>query len=84
MKKTEDLNAYHKEYRNANRDHIRSMEKARYYKTKGLTDEEIKTFGDCSADYFKLKQIWQSIKERNPALNDILLKQLVGEEEPNI
>lgn len=79
MKKTEDLNAYHKQYRDAHREHIRSMEKARYYKNKGLTEEEIKTFGDCSADYFKLKQIWESIKQRNPALNDTLLKQLTGE-----
>jgi hypothetical protein len=71
QKKTEDLTTYYREYRSTNRDHLRCMEKVRYYKSKGLSNEEIELFGDCSADFFKLKLIYSNIKEKLPNL-DIL------------
>jgi hypothetical protein len=73
VKKTADLSQYYKEYRENHLGHIRNLDKVKYYKKKGLTEDELSKYGEYAGEMFKLKNLIISLKNREPILlNEII------------
>lgn len=68
INKTEDKKEYFKNYRENNLEHMRNLERLKYYKNKYKLDQEfINDFGEFSGDVFK---IIQDIKKLKSKCND--------------
>jgi len=76
-KKTEDINLYMKQYRLERKEHINNLEKCKYYKKKGLSQELIDQFGEHSGLVFKLKNQFQEITDQNPELYELIIEELL-------
>lgn len=84
--KTEDFNAYHKQYREQNIDHVRNLERANYYKrTYGLTKDFIDLYGEYSGDVYKIIKSFRMIMDKCPSLGMHIISELQSrkEDEPN-
>jgi len=68
MKKTADLSQYYKEYRETHLGHIRNLDKVKYYKKKGLTEDDLSRYGEYAGEMFKLKNLIISLRDREPVL----------------
>ena len=69
IKKTEDIQAYHKQYRRSNVEHLRNLDKNKYYKKKyNLDDEFITKFGEYSGSIWKILIEYNDIKTKCPSL----------------
>lgn len=62
-KATADRNAYYRKYREDKGDHLRRIEKVRYWKTKGLSEQEIDKYGEYAGEVFKIKNILKNLPE---------------------
>jgi hypothetical protein len=82
VKKTADLSQYYKDYRNEHLGHIRNLDKVKYYKKKGLTDDDLSRYGEYAGEMFKLKNLIISLRDREPILLDEI-KTLVEALKPN-
>jgi hypothetical protein len=68
VKKTADLSQYYKDYRETHLGHIRNLDKVKYYKKKGLTDDDLSRYGEFAGEMFKLKNLIISLRDREPIL----------------
>ena len=76
--KTDDMEAYHKEYREKNAQRLKNKDRVRFYKMKyGMNDDFIEKYGDHSADVFKLILDYVKIKEKNPQLAESILEEFI-------
>lgn len=76
--KTDDMEAYYKEYRVKNAQHLRNKDRVRFYKMKyGMTDDFVSKYGDFSADVFKLILDYNKIKEKNEELAKSILNEFI-------
>ena len=76
--KTADLTEYHKQYRQENIEHIRNMDRKKYYKKKfNLTDEFVLLFGEYSGDVFKIEKDFKELITKCPELKEHVLKLLI-------
>jgi len=82
VKKTADLSQYYKEYRTEHLGHIRNLDKVKYYKKKGLSEDELSKYGEYAGEMFKLKNLIMSLKNREPILLDEIIH-IVSSLKPN-
>jgi hypothetical protein len=68
MPKIVDKNEYFRKYRQENGEHIRNLEKVKYWRQRGLTEEEISKFGEYAGDIYKMKLIIKKLKDVAPNL----------------
>jgi hypothetical protein len=77
-KKTEDMEAYRKEYREKHIQRLKNKDRVRFYRAKyNLTDAFIEKYGDYSADVFKLLLDYKKIKEKNAEIATSILSELI-------
>ena len=77
VKKTENIEDYHKEYRQQHLNHIKNMERVNYYKRQyKLSDDYISKFGEYSARVFKIQQEFSKIKDECPELIEHIISSL--------
>jgi len=74
--KTEDINEYMRLYRIERKDHLKNVDKCKYYLKKGLSQDLIDKYGELSGDIFKLKSLFRNILEKNPDLKNDLIAEL--------
>jgi hypothetical protein len=78
--KTEDWTAYHKEYRENNREHMRNLDRVGYYKKKyNLEKEFIGLFGEYSGDVFKIIKAFNELSDKCPELAPHIISRLTIE-----
>jgi hypothetical protein len=68
MENKDEYNAYFRKYREKKGDHLRNMEKVKYYKKKGLDEDFIKTYGELSGDVYKLSVMIETLHKKAPTL----------------
>jgi hypothetical protein len=68
MNSSTDKNEYYRLYRQKKGDHLRNLEKNKYWKKKGLTDEEIEKYGEYAGEVYKIKVIIKNLKAIAPHL----------------
>lgn len=75
INKTADLSEYHKQYRQENLEHIRNMDRKKYYKRKyHLDDDFVSLFGEYSGDVFKIEKDFKELITKCPELKEHILK----------
>jgi len=78
--KTADIQAYQKEYREQNIDHLRNLDRVYYYKKKFNLDKEfIEMFGEYSGDVFKIIKQYNDLVKVRPELGPHIISQLTAE-----
>lgn len=76
-RKTDDFNAYMKQYRDDNLQHMRNLERCKYYRKKYNIDQElIDLFGEYAGDVFKLIKTFNDIKEKCPSIAPHIVSKL--------
>lgn len=77
VNKTDDKNCYYKEYRQNNLDHIRNLDKLKYYKKKyNLEPEFVDLFGEYSGDVFKILKAYNDLASKCPELKTHIIERL--------
>jgi hypothetical protein len=75
--KTEDKSLYFKEYRKNNQEHIRNLERMKYYKNKyNLEPEFVSLFGEYSGDVFKIIKAFNDVTNKCPELASHIISKL--------
>jgi len=75
--KTEDKSLYFKEYRKNNQEHIRNLERMKYYKNKyNLEPEFVSLFGEYSGDVFKIIKAFNDVTNKCPELDSHIISKL--------
>lgn len=75
--KTEDKSLYFKEYRKNNQEHIRNLERLKYYKQKyNLEPEFVSLFGEYSGDIFKIIKAFNDVTDKCPELASHIIAKL--------
>ena len=75
VKKTENKAEYFKEYREKNGEHLKTLDRMKYYSKKyGLEEDFLSQFGEYSGDVFKLIKQFKKIEKSAPELKSHILK----------
>lgn len=73
-KLTDNLAEYHKQYRETNLEHIKGVERLKYYRKKyNLEPEFIDKFGEYSVQVYKIQEEFRKIKKECPELVEHIL-----------
>jgi hypothetical protein len=77
VKKTENKTEYFKEYREKNGDHLKTLDRMKYYTKKYELEEDfLAKFGEYSGDVFKLLKTFKKLETSAPELKPHILKLL--------
>lgn len=83
MENKDNYNAYFRKYREKKGDHLRNLEKVKYYKKKGLDENFIKTYGELSGDVYKLSMMIENLHKKAPTLSfEDILKNTLSRDTP--
>lgn len=75
--KTADKSHYYKRYREENLEHLRNLERRKYYKKKyNLEQPFIELFGEYSGDVFKIIKEFNEVKMKCPELASHIISEL--------
>jgi hypothetical protein len=75
--KTTDKSNYYKKYRENNLEHLRNLERCKYYKKKyNLEQPFIELFGEYSGDVYKIIKDFNEVKTKCPILACHILSEL--------
>jgi hypothetical protein len=75
--KTSDINEYMKQYRIQKKEHLNNLEKCKYYKKKGLSQDLIDKFGEYSGSIFKLKNQFNELKNKKSEFKELIIEELL-------
>ena len=72
--KTENKLEYFREYRKQNQEHLKNLERLKYYKNKyNLEPEFVSLFGEYSGDVFKILKSFNDLTQKCPELKQHIL-----------
>ena len=74
-----EYNQYFRDYRQKKGDHLRNLEKVKYWKKKGLTEDFIKKYGEYAGEVFKIKALLERLADVAP---DLSLDEIVAQTLP--
>lgn len=75
--KTSNMNEYMKQYRIEKKEHLNNLEKCKYYKKKGLSQDLIDKFGEYSGSIFKLKNQFNELKNKKNEFKELIIEELL-------
>lgn len=75
--KTSNMNEYMKQYRIEKKEHLNNLEKCKYYKKKGLSQDLIDKFGEYSGAIFKLKNQFNELKNKKNEFKELIIEELL-------